>query len=226
VQQTRLTESADYDKKREELRRAEIELMQQRERVAQMRRELPAGAAVTDYEFLEGPRDLAAGDEPVRTVRMSELFTAPDRPLIVYHLMYGKAQTIPCPMCTCWIDGFNGAAQHVEQNADFVIVAAAEPAALRAHARARGWDELRLLSAGSSTFKHDLLSEDDNGSQDSTVSVFTRDVDGTIRHRYTSHPWMGDDIRERGIDLLSPVWHLLDLTPQGRGDWYASLRYE
>ncbi|MDE2455631.1 MAG: alpha/beta fold hydrolase, partial [Burkholderiales bacterium] len=66
-----------------------------------------------------------------------------------------------------------------------VAHAAAEPAALRAHARARGWDELRLLSAGSSTFKHDLLSEDDNGSQDSTVSVFTRDVDGTIRHRYT-----------------------------------------
>ncbi len=226
MQQTRLTESADYDKMREELRLAEIELMQRRERVAQLRRELPVGAAVTDYEFLEGPRDLAAGDDPVRTVRMSELFTAPDRPLIVYHLMYGKAQTVPCPMCTCWIDGFNGAAHHVEQNADFVIVAAAEPAALRAHARARGWDQLRLLSAGSSTFKYDLLSEDADGTQDSTVSVFTRDADGTIRHRYTSHPWMADDIRERGIDLLCPVWHLLDLTPQGRGDWYASLGYD
>jgi len=33
-------------------------------------------------------------------------------------------------------------------------------------------------------------------------------------------------LRERGIDLLCPTWHLLDLTPQGRGAWYASLHYD
>ena len=36
---------------------------------------------------------------------------------------------------------------------------------------------------------------------------------------------LADDRRERGIDLLSPVWHLLDLTPAGRDDWYPSLDY-
>ena len=30
----------------------------------------------------------------------------------------------------------------------------------------------------------------------------------------------------RGIDLLSPVWNLLDLTPEGRGDWEPSLAYD
>ena len=35
--------------------------------------------------------------------------------------MYGKRQTKPCPMCTAWIDGMNGVAQHVEQNIDFAI---------------------------------------------------------------------------------------------------------
>ena len=30
---------------------------------------------------------------------------------------------------------------------------------------------------------------------------------------------------ERGIDLLQPVYNMLDLTPQGRGNWYASLDY-
>ena len=30
----------------------------------------------------------------------------------------------------------------------------------------------------------------------------------------------------RGIDLLSPVWNLLDLTPKGRGDWEPSLAYD
>jgi hypothetical protein len=43
--------------------------------------------------------------------------------------------------------------------------------------------------------------------------------------RRTSHPRLAGDTGERGVDLLSPVWHLPDLTPAGRGDWYASLDY-
>jgi predicted dithiol-disulfide oxidoreductase (DUF899 family) len=94
------SETEEYRKHREELRLAEIELIDHRERVARMRRELPLGPAVDDYVFLEGPADLGAGDEPVSQVHLSELFSRSDRPLIVYHLMYGKRQTSPCPMCT------------------------------------------------------------------------------------------------------------------------------
>ena len=199
--------------------------MRQSERVAEMRRGLPQGPVVEDYVFLEGPEDLDAGDTPVRSVRLSELFTAPGRSLVVYHLMLGKRQTSPCPMCTMWIDGYNAVARHVGQNADLVIAAAADPATLRAHARDRGWRDLRLLSCGDGTFKRDLGSEDADGNQDSTISVFTRDRDGAVRHFYTAHPRMADDVMERGLDLLSPVWNILDLTPQGRGDWYAQLSY-
>ncbi len=223
---TRLAnDSGDYTAAREQLRLAELELMRQREHVAALRRGLPVGAEVQDYVFREGPASLDAGDSPVRSVRLSELFTGPDRSLVVYHLMYGKLQTTPCPMCTMWIDGYNGIARHLEPNVDFVIAAAAELPALRAHARARGWHNLRLLSCGDSSFKYDLGSEDAQGEQDSTISVFTRDADGIVRHFYTAHPRMADDIDQRGIDLLSPVWNLMDLTPQGRGDWYADLSY-
>ena len=97
--QTNLTnEPSEYLAKREELRLAEIELMRQRERVADLRRHLPQGAPIQNYPFDEGPRDLSAGDAPVRTTRLSELFTKPDRSLIIYHLMFGKRQTKPCPM--------------------------------------------------------------------------------------------------------------------------------
>jgi predicted dithiol-disulfide oxidoreductase (DUF899 family) len=218
-------ESAEYLAKRDELRLAEIDLMRQRERVAELRRGLPQGAPVQDYVFEEGPVNLNAGDTPVRTVRLSELFTKPDRPLVVYHFMYGKKNTKPCPMCTLIIDGWNGIAHHVAQNVDVVIVAAADPAVLRAHARARNWDNLRLLSCGSNTFKYDMGSENREGNQDSTVSVFTRDSNGTPRHFYTAHPRMSEDIKERGLDLLCPVYNILDFTPQGRGDWYASFNY-
>jgi predicted dithiol-disulfide oxidoreductase (DUF899 family) len=224
--QTNLSnESPEYLLKREELRLAEIELMRQRERVAELRRELPKGATIQDYEFLEGPTSLDAGDEPVTKVRMSELFTAPDRALVIYHFMFGKKQTKACPMCTAWIDGYNGVAHHLAQNVDFAIVAAADLPTLRAYGRDRGWDRLRLLSASESTFKSDLGSENSEGSQDSMISVFTRDSDGTLRHFYSGHPWLGEDIKERGIDELTPIWNVLDLTPQGRGTFYASLDY-
>jgi predicted dithiol-disulfide oxidoreductase (DUF899 family) len=224
--QTNLTnESPEYLRKREELRLAEVELMRHRERVADLRRNLPEGAATQDYQFEEGPRDLSAGDAPARTVRLSELFTKPNRSLVIYHFMFGKKQTTPCPMCTSWIDGANGVAHHLAQNLDFAIVAAADLATLRTYARERDWNRLRLLSAGNSTFKYDLGSENREGGQDSAISVFTRDADGTPRHFYTAHPWMAPDIQERGIDLLAPIWHFLDLTPQGRGSWYTSLAY-
>jgi len=222
---TRLTETPEYAKRREELRLAEIELMRHRERIAAMRRDLPPGTAVSDYVFREGPRSLGDGDSLVTTVRLSELFTAPGRPLVIYHLMYGKAQTSPCPMCTMWIDGFNAVAGHLAQNVDFAIAAAADPAPLRVHARVRGWDRLRLLSCADSTFKYDLGSEDADGGQESTVSVFTLDPAGSPRHTYSAHPFTSYEINQRGIDLLAPVWHILDLTPQGRDDWYAQLDY-
>src|SRR5256885_683609 len=98
-------ESEEYLTKRDELRLAEIELMRQRERVAALRRRLPPGAIVEDYAFEEGPANLNDGDMPTRTVRLSELFTGPDRSLVVYHFMYGEKQIKPCPMCTLFIDG-------------------------------------------------------------------------------------------------------------------------
>lgn len=218
-------ESEEYLIKREELRDAEIELLRQRERVAELRRQLPKGAPVQDYEFLEGPASLDDGDEPVTRVHLSELFTAPDRSLVIYHFMFGKKQTRACPMCTAWIDAFNGVAHHLAQNVDVAIVAAADPPTLRAFGRDRGWNRLRLLSAGESSFKYDLGSEDSEGRQDSTISVFTRESDGTLRHFYSCHPWLADDVKERGIDELNPVWNMMDLTPQGRGTFYASLDY-
>src|SRR4030095_1207879 len=224
--QTNLTNESDkYLSKREELRLAEIDLMRQRERVAELRRGLPQGPTVQDYAFEEGPANLAAGDTPIRTVRLSELFSAPNRSVIVYHFMFGKKNTTPCPMCTLVIDGWNGVAHHLAQSVDIAIVAAADPIALRAHARTRGWHRLRLLSCGANTFKYDFGSEDREGNQDSTVSVFTRHTDGTLRHFYTAHPSLSKEIKERGLDLVCPVYHVLDLTPQGRGDWYADLGY-
>jgi predicted dithiol-disulfide oxidoreductase (DUF899 family) len=48
---------------------------------------------------------------------------------------------------------------------------------------------------------------------------------GGMKHFYSSTAIMKNKIN-RGIDLLSPVWNIFDLTPEGRGDWNAKLNYE
>lgn len=62
-------------------------------------------------------------------------------------------------------------AHHLAQNIDLAVVAAADLSALRAHARTRGWQKLRLLSAGDSTFKYDQLDLTPQGSKDWDASL-------------------------------------------------------
>ncbi|MEM6989083.1 MAG: DUF899 family protein [Myxococcota bacterium] len=212
-----------YAAARQTLRDAELSLMRQREAVAELRRGLPTDPRAADYTFVEGPPELSAGDAPVRAVPLSDLFTRPEQPLLLYHFMLGKAQTQPCPMCTLWTTGFNAIAEHLAEHANLAIACAATIGELRGLARRHEWSRLRLLSCDDNAFKADFGSEDEDGRQRPAISVFTRNPDGGVVHRYTSGIALADDVRERGLDLLNPLWHLLDLTPKGRGAWYPSI---
>ena len=56
------------------------------------------------------------------------------------------------------------------------------------------------------------------------VSVFTLGADGRARHFYSGGAIMAEG-QYRGMDLLSPLWNFLDLTPEGRGDFMPQLGY-
>ena len=204
-----------------QLLQEEIGLRDHVERVAVMRRELAPGPLVQDYVFREGPADLTRNDpKDFRSTKLSELFN-PDKPdLLVYHLMYGPDWEAACPMCTMWCDGFNGIANYVNERANFVIVAKADIAKLRDYGKARGWNNLRLLSSHDSTFNRDFDAEEPDGGQNPGISVFNRD-DAGIHHHYSKWASLDED-HNRGIDLLSPVWNLFDLIPSGRDDWSPS----
>jgi len=218
-------ETPEYRKARAELRDAEIALKEQRERVAELRRQLPADTLVeADYVLREGPRELGAGDSPEQERRLADLFDDPAKPLVLMHFMYGGAQQNPCPMCTMWADGYDGVVPHLAQHLNFGVVVAGDLPGFRAHARARGWKNLRLLSAAGSSFKRDFGSEDEQGAQMPGVSVFTLGDDGAVRHFYSGGALMAPE-QFRGMDLLSPVWNFLDLTPEGRGEWFPALSY-
>jgi predicted dithiol-disulfide oxidoreductase (DUF899 family) len=218
------TESAAYRKFRDELLEAEIALKDQRERVAALRRKLPLDTAIQDYEFHEGPADLTK-DGPFPMIRLSGLFDDPNKPLVVYQYMYGGAQKKPCPSCTMWVDGFSGVAHHLRQNMNFAVIAQAEIRQLRDWAKERHWDALRLVSSEGTDFKSVLNFQDAEGRQRPGLSVFKRSPDGSVKHFYSSSAQMTDEIKTRGIDLMSPVWNLLDITPDGRGQWDPKLKY-
>jgi predicted dithiol-disulfide oxidoreductase (DUF899 family) len=201
-----------YRDARERLRQAEVAMRDQIEAVAQMRRQLPRGPAVRNYEFFENDK----------RVRLSDLFVEGKRELIVYHLMYWTDSDEFCPMCSMWIDGLDAIAPHVEQRANFAVATRAPVEKLQRWAKRRGWRRARLLSDVDADFARDTGAEDGNGDPVETVLVFTKDGD-TIHHRYTSHAFTLGEIR--GIDLFTPVWHLFDLLPSGRDDWHPNNDY-
>jgi len=196
-----------------DLLREEIALKDHVERVAAQRRALPLPAPLEEDYALTG------ADEKV--VRLSELFGDKDD-LIVYHLMFKPSDDEACPMCSMWVDGFNAVVPHVSERANFVVIAKAPIGKLRDWAKRRGWDKIRVFSSYSTTFNRDMHAEDENENQSPAASVFRRSVDG-VHHCYQKFAELDDD-NNRGIDLLSPVWNLLDLTPSGRGDWYPHNR--
>lgn len=215
-------ESKTYRDLREKLREAEIALRDQREKVAELRRRLPRDTGIPDYELVDSgnlsPRNAD------QHVHLSDLFEDPSKPLVVYQFMYGGAQSEPCPMCSMWIDGFNGVARHLGPRMSFAVIAEAAPDQLRDWASKRGWDAVPLLSSGGSSFKRDLHFEDGEKVQHPGLSVFLRDPEQGIRHFYSVSAYP-DANEYRGVDLYTPVWHLLDLTPEGRGDWMPELEY-
>src|ERR1700682_2681396 len=111
-------EGGEYRRSRNDLLDAERELRRQTERVAALRRSLPAGGVIPDdYVFDEAPRD-----QPERRVRFSELFG--DKPtLITYSFMFGPEDAAACPSCTSILDALDGTFIHVTQQVPFVVIA-------------------------------------------------------------------------------------------------------
>ncbi len=220
-------ETVEYRRARNKLLQAEVKLRRQIESVAKQRRALPLGGTVTDdYVF----KATAPGDGDIRATRLSELFAPGKRTLFLYNFMFPERidSMTPCPSCTSIIDAVDGASKHVVQRINFAVVAKAPIEMFRQHARNRGWRHTVLLSSDGNTFNRDYGAEDETGQQWPLAHVFTR-RGRKIHHFWSSELWWtqpepGQDARH--VDLMWPLWSILDLTPEGRGkDWGPQLEY-
>ena len=214
-------ESAAYRAARDTLLAAEAALRQQLEAVASLRRALPPGGAVpSDYRFLAVPDGAP--------VMMSELFAPGRDTLVVYSYMYGPQAAAPCPLCTSMLDSLDGAAPHIGQHVSLAVVARASVDKLDAVGRQRGWRNLRLMSAADNSYPPDYLAEDAAGNQWPMLNVFRRTGDQMFHTwgselLYTPRP---PGLHSRHVDLMWPLWNVLDTTPNGRdADWLPGLHY-
>jgi predicted dithiol-disulfide oxidoreductase (DUF899 family) len=218
-------ESPRYRTARNRLLAAETDLRRHVERVARLRRKLPLGGQVAqDYIF-----DESADTRSIRQVKLSELFRDHLDTLLLYSYMFSPQMKQPCPMCTSFIDSLDGAAMHLGQRANLAVVAKSPMARVREFAQTRGWRHLRLLSSANNSYNRDYHGEAPDGGQLPMMNVFVRRK-GKIYHFYaTELQFMKPDKgqNQRHIDMMWPLWNLLDLTPEGRGaDWFPSLTYQ
>jgi predicted dithiol-disulfide oxidoreductase (DUF899 family) len=229
-------ETSDYRRARNELLDAEEKLREHQERVSAQRRALPPGGLIReDYIF----QDASDG----RDVKMSELFNPGRDSLVIYGMMFprwqedqragaccGKTAELPlveqpCPSCTSVVDGLEGAAFHLAERTNLVVVAKATPDRLRDYAQERSWTNIRLLSSRENTYNRDYYAEDKHGVQLAVLNSFARFEDGIHHH------WSSELAFRRGdtspIEPIWPIYGVLDITREGSGDRaaYPNLQY-
>jgi predicted dithiol-disulfide oxidoreductase (DUF899 family) len=216
---TRLVgESPQYRAARTALLAEEIALRRQIQRVAALRRDLPAGPSAKDYRFL---------DEQGREIGLGDLFGRHDS-LFTYFWMYGPQRARPCPMCTSFVGSLEIPARDIEQRMGLAIIGRSPVARQLAFARERGWRNLKFYQSLGDEFARDLGALDEEGNEGAAVTVWQRDGE-QVQLFWTAEG--GPETADPGFDPHlapdpTPLWNILDLTPAGRGsDWYPSLDY-
>lgn len=201
-------ESPAYRQHRDKLLAAEAALREQVETVAALRRELPLGGLVGDYEF-----DSANGK-----TQLADQFQR-HQSLIAYSFMFGPDDQRPCPMCASFVAGLLGQLPQLERRVDLVVIARSPYPRLQEMVAARGWQDLNWLSAAGNRFASAYHSEDQFGGQQPMCHVFVK-REGRVHHYWSSELLLvARQGQPRHLDTLWPLWNLLDLTPEGRGDF-------
>ena len=205
---------------RKKLLRQEKKVTRAYDRVSAARRRLPMVRLDTDYLFAtpqgaQGLRDLFAGR----------------RQLSVYHYMFDPKWTKGCPGCTGLVNALGDLSLLAERDTTFVLISRAPLAKLRAYRKKMGWS-VPWVSSGGSKFNYDFhvtLDEEvapaeynyqrlrgHEPGEAHGLSVFFR-VGRDVFHTYSAYA--------RGVESLTDVYRLLDVTPYGRQeDWEDSPR--
>jgi predicted dithiol-disulfide oxidoreductase (DUF899 family) len=219
----KVVSSKEWLAARKALLAKEKEFTRLRDKLSQVRRELPWERVEKNYVF-DGP----SGKES-----LSDLFDGKSQ-LIVYHFMFGEDWTEGCKSCSFLADHYDPSIIHLKhRDVTMVTISRAPLAKLDAFKKRMGWNFKWVSSLGSDFnldygvaypkeeeekpeqyYNYEMTSEFPS-SERPGMSVFYRDENGEIFHTYSTYA--------RGLDTFLGAYHLLDIVPKGRDE--AALVY-
>lgn len=180
----------------------EYQLQDLKRQLAELRRQRPH-EEVCDYQLQ---------DCEGRKVSLSSLFGNQNRLILIHNM--GRH----CSYCTVWADGFVGLLPHiVSRGTAFVVTSPDDPATQKEFARSRGWN-FPMYSAAGSSLVADMGFDDPTDGLMPGVSVFAKEMDGKIYRVARAEFGPGDN--------FCPVWHFLELLPEGIDGWEPKFNYE
>jgi predicted dithiol-disulfide oxidoreductase (DUF899 family) len=203
---------------RRALLQREKELTRLSDELAHERQALPWVEVDDRYRFTtsEGAKSLA------------ELFDGRSQ-LLVYHLMFGPDDAVPCIGCSYTADNLDGAAFHLaDRDVTFVAVSRAPLEKIQGYQRRSGW-RFPWVSAFGTDFNLDfsVFTEEERRTgrgfnfgtaRNADIDLRSAELhglsafaleDGVVYHTYSTY--------DRGTDVLNATWQLLDRAPRGRG---------
>src|SRR5262245_28327988 len=127
-------ETREYRDARDELLKAEQELVDKVKALAAKRRTLPPGGELKEDYVFQRANDGKVGER----VKFSELF-GDKNTLLLYSFMYGPGWDNPCLSCTSLVDGFDRSSYQVTRHASFAAIAKAPAEKINAWAKKRAW---------------------------------------------------------------------------------------
>jgi predicted dithiol-disulfide oxidoreductase (DUF899 family) len=216
---------------REEWLTARIALLEREKELTRRSDELARERQALPWVRIEEPYAFDTSDG---TKTLAELFDGRSQ-LLVYHLMFGPEDDVPCIGCSFTADNLDGAVFHlITRDVAFVAVSRAPLERLEAYKRRSGWS-FPWVSALGTDFNLDFSVFTEEGRRAGTgfnfgterhgdidlretelhgLSAFALE-DGVVYHTYSCY--------DRGTDVLTGTWQLLDRAPKGRGtdveDW-------
>jgi len=195
----------------------EIELRRHIERVAEQRRALPLGGSAASYQFK---------DDNGQTVALADLF-GKHATLVTYFWMYGPLRKRACPMCTAFLGSLDVPSVDITQRVAVAVIGRSPVERQLAYARERGWRNLKFFATVGDDFARDYRGLTPDGDEMPSLDVWVK-RDGKVYHFWASELGGTQDPGQdpRGAPDPTPLWNILDLTPDGRGsDWYPALSY-
>lgn len=205
---------------RKRLLTSEKELTRSRDAVNAARRALPMERVDKNYVF-EGPGGKIA---------LAEMFEG-RRQLVIYHFMFDPEWESGCASCTVFANNLPGLSELHRRETTFAMISRAPSEKIERYKKKKGWTVPWYSSFGSdfnydfhitldqqvapveinyrskAEFEAEKGPSDMWGGELPGVSVFYRDGN-TVLHSYSTYA--------RGVELLVPFVHYLDLAPLGR----------